>query len=209
MNTEKLYLTAKTNTTSVEYEVYFSALSPDICYGFEDKKKFSMLCANGCCNFDKKWSCPPHSPSFRDYTRGWDNLVVLYFRIDLNQLGYIKNDYLKIKAANSILKSRSDRFLREASLGGKRFISSGSCRLCHPCKCKAGEKCTYPNKMAYSFEALGIDVTGLVERCFSTTLSWYRSRKLPQYTAVVCGLLTNEVPSIERMQSEYLRIITR
>ena len=77
-----------------------------------DPVRFTELCASGCVNYEKKWSCPPFAPLFQDFAAAWERLFVVYMRIETDQLSYIKNDYLKIKAANSILKSRADRFLR-------------------------------------------------------------------------------------------------
>lgn len=179
-------------------------IDPLSIINLSNRKYFQYLCANGCPNYAQKWSCPPFSPSFREFVAGWDSLFVLYMRIDTDQFAYIKNDYLKIKAANSILKSRADRFLRKMAEQYGRFISTGSCRLCKPCKCKTNVPCAHPEKMTYSFEALGVDVNALVNRCFQKPLLWYKPHNLPAYTSVVCGLLTNKPLSIKTLQDEYI-----
>ncbi len=128
-------------------------------------------------------------------------------RIDTDQFSYVKNDYLKIKAANSILKSRADNFLSKMAKQYGRYISTGSCRLCKPCKCKVDMPCAHPDKMTYSFEALGIDVSALVDMCFQEPLLWYKPQSLPKYTSVVCGLLTNDSLSIKFLADEFFRLI--
>jgi hypothetical protein len=111
--------------------------------------------------------------------------------IQLTQFSYIKNDYLKVRAANSILKSRLDKVLREtARFYNARYISSGRCRLCKPWKCKRSLPCANPHIMSYSYEALGIDVSALVECCFNYRLLWYKKGCLPPYTCVVGGLFS-------------------
>jgi predicted metal-binding protein len=128
-------------------------------------------------------------------------------RINTIQFAYIENDYLKIKAANSILKSRADRFLRFMAWHGK-YISTGSCRLCKPCKCRMNQPCAHPETMTYSFESLGVDVGALIHEYFSKPLLWYKPGCLPEYTSVVCGLLTNDLLDPEMLSHEYLKIIT-
>jgi predicted metal-binding protein len=208
MGSGAILIYAETNAGLVGYTVEMHLVNPRVCNTYVDKAKFSKLCANGCPNYARKWSCPPFSPSFQKFSTGWESLFVLYMRIDIAQFAYIKNNYLKIKAANSILKSRADRFLRKMAEQYGSFISTGSCRLCKPCKCKTNEPCAHPEKMTYSFEALGLDVSALVNRCFQEPLLWYKPHSLPAYTSVVCGLLTNKPISIENLCDEYVKYIT-
>ena len=131
----------------------------------------------------------------------------MYMRMPLAPFSEIKNKYLRVKAANAMLKSRADRYMRVMADKFGKYISTGSCRLCKPCKCKEGKPCAHPDVMAYSFEALGIDVGALVDRLFGSPLLWYRKGVLPEYTSVVCGLLTNDALCIEYLKEQYLTII--
>ncbi len=199
---------AKTNSANIEYSIEINLIPTCQCDTYVDRIRFSSLCETGCPNYSKKWACPPFSPSFEQYAGKWKYLYVLHFRADLSQFSYIKNNYLKIKAANSILKSRADKFLR--TMAGKygNYISTGSCRLCKPCKCKIGQPCAHPELMSYSFEALGVDVDALVKACFNHPLLWYKRGNLPEYTSVVCGILTNEPLSVDLIKDEFNNHIT-
>lgn len=163
--------------------------SKDI-FKFLNKEKFSQLCKNGCINYGIKWSCPPAAPSFAEFASPYRSLLLCLLYVNLNQFYYIKNNYLKVKAANSILKSRIERLLRSQTRG--KHILTGSCRLCKPCRCKLKKPCAHPDKMSYSFEALGIDVSNMIQTFFQHELLWYSKGHLPQYTSVVAGWLTNE-----------------
>ncbi|MCL1798182.1 MAG: DUF2284 domain-containing protein [Eggerthellaceae bacterium] len=174
---------------------------------FADTERFSLLCASGCSNYGKKWSCPPYAPAYSERVKAWERLVVFFFQAELAQFSYIKNDYLKIKAANSILKSRADKYLRHMTRINGSYISTGSCRLCKPCKCKTGEPCRNRLLMSYSFEAMGIDVNALVKSFFGKELLWYRKGCLPLYTSVVVGLLTNEVLTDSYIEEQYYKSI--
>lgn len=209
LNSFSSVLKAITDLAEIDY-------SMDICFiptkglsVYEDKEKFCKLCEEGCANYARKWSCPPFAPHFTDYVLEWKKIFVFYLRIDLEQFSYIKNDYLKVKAANAILKSRSDKFLRKMAEKHGKYISSGSCRFCKPCKCKSGSPCAHPNVMTYSFEAMGIDVGQLVSNYFQKPLLWYKPQCPPKYTSVVCGLLTNEELTVDDLYNEYSEHIIR
>lgn len=191
-----LYYTATIITT----DIY------NICK-YIDTAKFNELCKVGCVNYGKKWSCPPYAPLFQDYTKNFRYISICLLTINLNQFSYISNNYLKVKAANVILKSRIDRTLRKLKDAENNYISTGSCRLCKPCKCKIGEKCAHPFIRTYSFEALGIDVSRMVKDFFNYDLLWYKKNYLPPYTCVVAGLLScnqniNESQIVEALRMQ-------
>ena len=196
---------AVTSSTNLIYSVDIYGENTEYINNYFDKNCINELCHSGCINYNRKWSCPPHSPDYRDFSAQWNKLFVLYARMELVQFSYVKNDYLKIMAANSILKSRADRFLRHMAARYGSFISTGSCRLCKPCRCKSGLPCARPKLMTYSFEAMGVNVGKLVSERFQKPLLWYKPGCLPEYTAVVCGLLTNDELTVDDIQTEYLQ----
>jgi predicted metal-binding protein len=153
-----------------------------------DKDKFFKMCKEGCVNFGNKYSCPPCSPSLTKYVKEKE-VLVLMMKIDLDQFDSNYREYLKLQAGNAVLKSQIERLMRklEVSLGGK-FLATGSCRLCKPCRLKLKEPCRDPLKRRYSLESLGVDCDSLVKTLFKTPLLWYKDKKSPSYTSVVCGL---------------------
>lgn len=207
MDQTKFFCYAKTSSARIPYSVEICSVPPDACAAYTDQERFRSLCEDGCPNYARKWSCPPFAPLFTDFTSKWTHLYVLFLHTDMAHFAYIKNDYLKIKAANNILKSRADRYLRAMSKLHGSSISTGSCRLCKPCKCKQDLPCAHPDIMTYSFEALGIHVGRMVEDCFGKPLLWYRRHELPEYTSVVCGILTNERLTMKYLEERYQSII--
>lgn len=154
-----------------------------------DSEYFFHLCKYGCINFLKKYSCPPHSPVFSDYCKGYSNIRVLCYKLDLNQYSD-QRAYNRIRAANSVLKSIIDKELRSLKATGKRVLGSGSCRACKVCGAKTLEGCKKPNSFIYSLESVGIDVNHLVETIFGFSLQWYKKNEgTPDYTCVVGGVL--------------------
>lgn len=193
----KHFLVAKTPTQKINYSIESRTLSTNLLCRYLDSEKFSKCCEFGCNNYGVKWSCPPFSPIYSKFVEKYELITVFLLTVELYQFSYIKNDYLKIKAANSILKSRIDKMLRKFKTSNTHYISTGSCRLCKPCKKKLNLPCAKPNLMSYSFESLGINVGLLTQELFSTDLLWYSKGNLPKYTSVVAGLLCNNLISDE------------
>lgn len=191
----------------VNYTIEICKIEPTRCVEYEYKEKFLYLCKSGCQNYNKKWSCPPYSPTFSSVALKWKYLYVFYFRMPLFGFADINNSYLRVKAANIMLKSRADKYLRCMSQKHGKYISTGSCRLCNPCKCKEDKPCAHPNLMTYSFESLGIDVINLINKYFNDPLQWYKRKEPIEYTSVVCGLLTNEELNFDYLQEMYLSLI--
>ncbi len=171
-----------------------------------NKTHFDGLCRLGCPNYGKKWSCPPYAPLYGDFSIGCQNLCVVLLGLNLDELGYIKQDYLKVKAANSVLKSRIDKTLRMCRTDKEKYVSTGSCRLCRPCRKKLSEPCARPTIRTYSFEALGINVSAMVKDIFHVNLLWYKRGSLPLYTCVVAGLLSDESSPDQRLISKLKEI---
>ena len=146
-----------------------------------DKQLFLDLCKKGCVNYDKKYSCPPFSPLFNNYVKS-DFLLVVMFVLDLNQFDY--KEYFKIKIGNAVLKSQIEKVMRKFGL----YLSTGACRLCKPCKRKLMQPCKYPSKRMYSLESLGVDCNDLCLKLFNVPLKWYKDKKAPPYTSVVCAV---------------------
>jgi predicted metal-binding protein len=153
-----------------------------------DSSKFEDLCRTGCRVYNQKWSCPPHSGGF--LINQWIpfHVVILWIPNTIEA----KNEYTKVKAINSILKSRLYRLL--AQYPNKKVLGSGSCRLCQ--HCAYPEPCKHPDKMIYSMESFGIDVS-LVCKALGHTLNWYEKGKPYEYGSVVGLIGDNNKDKIE------------
>lgn len=187
----KTNLNAQTPTCTIPYSVQLITTTPSSLKKYLDVKTFNTRCKYGCPNYNQKWSCPPYTPKYEKFIQNFNFISIVLLKVELSNFSYIKNDYLKVKAANTILKSRIDKALRSFKTMDTQYISTGSCRLCKPCKRKKGLPCAHPELMTYSFEAFGINVSALSLDLFDAELLWYSKHNLPQYTCVVAGLLFN------------------
>ncbi len=151
-----------------------------------DKPKFTNLCKNGCKVFGTKWSCPPASPEYNSLKKAV--VIVLW----MDNIIESKNEYTKVKAINSILKSRLYKLLLQYP--NTQTLGSGSCRLCQ--KCQYPEQCRHPDKMIYSMESVGIDVNSLCES-LGHTLQWYKKGEKYRYGSVVGMIIKGNKHKIE------------
>ncbi len=154
-----------------------------------DKEKLAYLCKIGCKNYNNKYSCPPLAPSFEIYTKEAKDFLVIMFLMKLSEINPNYREYHKIRMANSILKSRIEKTVRELEkITGINYLGTGACRLCRPCMFKLKKPCKWPEKKRSSLEALGVDCNVLVEKVFNIPLKWYTNKKAPEYTLVITAL---------------------
>ena len=175
-------------------------------------KSCSDLCQNGCKNYDKKYSCPPSSPSFEKLSKCYEYMVINAFKIPYDTL---KTEYNSVRMANVVAKSLQRKIFDTTANNLKQqnvkhiIIENGSCRLCKICSYQKNEPCRHPEKMRFSLEATGVDVNDLVIKGFGFPLQWYRKGnkdKFPEYQCVVSGVLTNDPEAVTKALSSSLDV---
>ncbi len=183
-----------TPSSRINIELSLTLINKENLIDYENKPYFQNLCKEGCVNYGKKWACPPYSPTYTEIAEKYNYAIILLLHCDLRQFSHTKTEYMKIKASNSILRSRSDRFIRflEDKLTGT-VLSNGSCRLCKPCNRSNSSFCKKPHLMRYSMESLGLNVEKIALDLFNHPLLWYKNKLAPQYSSVVSCLMTNTI----------------
>ena len=170
-----------------------------------DKKLFNEMCKQGCKNYNKKYSCPPFVPNLIELIKSKQGMYVVLFKCDLNQIN--STEYNKMRIANVSMKSRSIKLMRILEQKFNTiFLSTGSCNLCKPCKLKLGKPCGHPDKRRYCLESTGVDCDKLCKDLFNVPMLWYKDKKAPKYTCVVCGLVCNLV-EIKEIEKELNRLV--
>lgn len=180
----------RTHSADIHINIKAQLLDAVELQNYENCTQFNLLCETGCVNYHKKWSCPPFTPTYRKISSEFQKALLILMECSLDQFNYTKTEYMKMKASNSILKSKSDKLMRhlESELSGL-MLSNGSCRLCKPCALKNGSPCKRPDKMRYSMEALGLNVEKISLDYFNHKLLWYTNKTAPKYSTVISCLL--------------------
>jgi len=167
---------------------------------YQDKEKYMEYC-RACPRYNTVWSCPPLDIDSEDYLSRFEWMNVAGAKINLERHVIEEADTAdKIKAVGwgivSEVKMRMDDKLRklEKELPGSISLSSGGCNLCRECSRKEGQTCRQPDKMRYSLDAFGFDLSAITQDMLGIEIQWCRDR-LPDYFTLVHGIMTvDEVP---------------
>jgi predicted metal-binding protein len=123
-----------------------------------------------CPYFGHSWACPPKAPYLEEEIMSYESYFLIYTKFDLkgnsmkNKKRYKGYSYMRKimeKEIESFLKQHNDRF------DELKILWDGHCRICEKenktCSIENNIPCRYPNKIRYSMEAVGIDVTQTVK----------------------------------------------
>ena len=170
---------------------------------------FLGLCRQ-CENYGKVWSCPPYDFDPLEYWGRYETLRVIGRKIiipdELRERVLTPAEQEAIPA--SILwdeKARLNDVLweLEKEIPGSVLLSAGNCRECAPrwfadttreerwgyCARAERKACRHPERVRYSIESIGGDVTKTVEYYLKQKIQWIRDGRLPEYFFLVAGLL--------------------
>jgi len=184
----------KTKNNILSVNLLFDSISvSEVSFDYFQSSK---LCKSGCKNYNKKYSCPPNSPSFDLLIKRRTELSLLVVKIKTDGQ---KENYLTLKMLNSVARSIQNNFYNyiKETVNKKDIdyylLGNGSCRSCKKCSLQLNEKCKKPDKISYSLEATGIDVNKLIEHTFNFKLEWYKifNTSFPKYQCVVGGIINS------------------
>lgn len=170
---------------------------PSIELKFQDivfDKKVQEFCNNPkfrCPHYSRSWACPPEAPYLEEEIKSYSKYILVYTKFDLNQ--YIekiqakhpnrkKNKILSKVYRKGIVRKLCRKEIKKTlsdlsnDLEDVLVIWHTHCRLCQleldkPCSYDDGEPCRYPEKIQYSMEAVGINVTETAKK-IGITLEW-------------------------------------
>ena len=183
-------------TYSVEYRKNSMPLST-FRQKYQDRKKYMAYCRE-CPRYNTVWSCPPLAFDVDGYLNRFSCVNVLCAKIILSSNVIAEADTPeKIKAVGweilLAVKLGMEEKLRqlEKQISGSVSLSSGGCNLCNGCTRKDGQPCRQPDKMRYSLDAFGFDLTAITKDMFDIDILWCKER-LPDYFTLIHGILTKE-----------------
>lgn len=159
-------------------------------------EEFLQYCRE-CPNYGHKWSCPEYDFDTREYFRRYRNLKVFGLKIlydeDLCRKELTREEMRKILSESMMVERKKlDSVLRELEeKTGGTGLNAGACALCAECTRDANEGCRFPEKMRYSLESLGGDITATIKDLLGIDLIWDSNGHLPAYYTLVAGLLYN------------------
>ena len=153
---------------SVEYRTDHIEM-PHFRQKYQNREKFMAYCRE-CPRYDSLWSCPPLSFDVDEFLKPYTWVNILCAKINLDKetirrastVEKIKDNGWEIVSA---VKLGTDERLRnlETQIPGSLSLSSGGCNLCERCTRKSDMPCRQPDKMRYSLDAFGFDLTAIIK----------------------------------------------
>lgn len=173
---------------------------------FQDRERFLDFCKE-CHNYNTRWSCPSLSFDANEFLLNYKNAHLISTRVifkkevresvrseDINQ---VSNETIK-----EVRNKLSELLLTlEGEYPASRSIVSGGCNICKECTRTYNKPCIYPEKMRYSLNTFGFDISKLLTELFKIELKW-GTDKLPEYYTLVSAFLTNEDLPANLMKSK-------
>ena len=162
---------------------------------YQNRERYIAYCKE-CPRYNTVWSCPLLIFDADAYLEEYAWVSVVGGKVILDKQVIEKaNTAEKIKTVGweilsgvkLELESRMRTF--EKQLPGSRSLSSGGCNLCKDCSRRAGKPCRKPDKMRYSLDAFGFDLSAITNDLLGIEIQWCKDR-LPDYFTLVHGIMT-------------------
>lgn len=191
---------------SVKSEILTAiAKTEDLKRKFLNIPKFFSLCQQ-CPRFGRLWSCPPYSENL---VKTLDGLAIAHivgvklnidpeFRRNALLKAFARQDFVAQLFRRVRLRFDDGLLTFEKVYPGALSLHAGACKNCPEQACAriSGRPCRHPEKMRYSLESLGFDVSGIAREYLSTPLLWANDG-LPAYFLLVGALFADcEIPNI-------------
>jgi predicted metal-binding protein len=170
---------------------------PEFIQKYQDREKFMAFCKE-CPNYNNLWCCPPLQFDANELLQGFTDINLVAVKVIY--------DEETIKSANTAekIKEITRRTLREVKdkladtmlsvereIPGSIGLASGGCYLCERCNRKDDLPCQQPEKMRYSIDSFGFDLTAITSDLLQIELKWPKD-SLPEYYTLIHALLTKE-----------------
>lgn len=147
-----------------------------------------LKCCQACDAYSKKWSCPPFDFDPLDYWKQFKTLKLYGNKISFNDKE-AENWYENLDRVKEIMSLAL--ISEERKIPGSVSLCAGSCTWCpkNECTRSSGLPCKHPEKLRYSIEALGGDVSSTTKDILGVDILWPKDNKIPEYFVLVAGML--------------------
>lgn len=160
-----------------------------------DIERMEGLCAQ-CPSFGKSWACPPHEFDAASVSNDFATVDLMAAVIEFDEkicascTARAKAREVADRAMNEVLGSLlPEMYEMERQVPGSRCFTF-RCRLCPDgCTRPLGLPCRHPDKMRYSLEAVGFDVTAATRDLLGVELEWSEDGSLPRHITLVTALM--------------------
>lgn len=167
---------------------------------FFNKEKIRKNCEN-CLSFNKVWSCPNYDFLEEDYLKNYNYVYVLGAKLFYNEIEDLvsklkssnkSNLDISISVYNDLRKITDEKILLlENKFKNTKSLLGGKCSYCEKCTRIENIPCAHPEKLRYSLESLGFDVTAITENILNEKIIFTKDA-LPEYCLSIYALLSKD-----------------
>ncbi|MEG1642266.1 MAG: DUF2284 domain-containing protein [Synergistaceae bacterium] len=149
-----------------------------------------------CPSYGKLWSCPPDLPPTTEILKGYNTVILSAIKVVYTTSDIILSRTMSVAERNEFKDNTYGvvkATLNEAMLNIEKIIpnslsvAAGECKSCPFCTRQENKPCRFPEKMRYSFSALGFDITNMSNEVMNLELLW-SDKELPEYLTAITAL---------------------
>lgn len=151
---------------------------------YVDVDYFLNLCRE-CPSYGRVWSCPPYDFNPVSLLKSYDMFHIQGYVIKYSGE---RTEKEMIEVLREV-KQKLSKELRLQEDDSSMALEAGSCNECERCSRSDGKKCIHPEKMRYSVESLGGNVTKILEELCGKRIQWIDGNSLPNHFILIGGIL--------------------
>ena len=164
---------------------------------YYEPERFLSYCKE-CPSYGKVWSCPPGVPDTEEYLKGYDTIHLIAVKVVYDKVAIEKSKNLspdELKEQIDLSYGKVKAAIRETLLATKDLcipsiaVAAGECKICNKCTRTENKPCRFPERLLYSFSALGFDLSEISTKVLNIPILW-QSEGLPEYILALSALIT-------------------
>ncbi|MDF2571318.1 MAG: hypothetical protein K0R55_2922 [Sporomusa sp.] len=164
---------------------------------YQQQEKFLAFCKD-CPNYNTLWSCPPLQIDPNQFLLDFNYIAIIGVKVIYDaETIKLANTSEKIKeittqSLREVKNKLSDTLLElERQIPDSISLASGGCYICQRCRRCDDLPCKHPDKMRYSLDSFGFDLTAITSDLLKIELKWSKDN-LPEYYTLIHALLTKQ-----------------
>ena len=162
---------------------------------YRDPERMASMCGE-CPSFGKSWGCPPHDFNVASFSDGYTTVELMATIIEFDEQvrascrARAKAREVAERAMNEVLGTLlPEMYEMERQAPGSRCFTF-RCRMCpEGCTRPLGQPCRFPERLRYSLEAVGFDVTAAAQDILGISLEWSKDGSLPRHITLITALM--------------------
>lgn len=172
-------------------------------------KVFIEFC-KGCKYYNKIWACPPYDFNIMKMLEDYQYAYIIGSKFYINELSEDFKQLLDYKDIEYVTTEiyKTARLILDEKLGiiwnrEKHLcvLFAGRCLVCGNCTREKQISCIHPEKMQYSLESLGFDVSSICEDILGDKMLW-AIENLPEYFILISAVFSQEKLDIEEIYKD-------